>query len=207
MSRKKILINTFIICLSIILVLPAQNVYASKASRATKAYKKFLKQDSYTVNSVKYDMARSSFVVKDINNDKIKELILFPNTDAMCSFVIYSWRNGKVKYVMSAGHSELGYFKGKSVFITQWTSMGISTTYYYTYKKGKLKSFASFTDYEFFDPSMKNVYTFSDKKISKKKFYKKLKSKYKISKSKKYKYILGKECYDVTKSNIKKYVK
>lgn len=206
-NMKKIISFIIIICLSVVYILPTQSVYASTSGKEIKAYKKFLKKKSYMVNSVSYDMSKSSFVVKDINDDGTKELIIFPNTDEMCTFVLYTYYKGKVKYVLSADHSEIGYYNKKSVFISKWTSMGIVTTHYYVYKKGKIKEIASFSDYKYFDESMDNHYEISGKEVTQKKFYKKLKSKHKISKSKKYKMITGKKRHIVTKSNIKKYVK
>lgn len=206
---KKIMSLIMVVCLSVMCIVPTQSVYASTASKAIKAYKKFLKKKSYTVDSKSYDMKRSSFVIKDINNDKVKELIMFPNTDEMCTFVVYSYYKGKVKYVEYGNHSGLGYFNKKSVFVNKMTisSTGIIITYYYSYKKGKLKEIATFTNYKFFDETMKNTYEIGGKSVSKSKFNRTLKSKYKISKPNKYKLISMKNSYAITKSNIKKYVK
>lgn len=205
---KKI-ISIIIICVCLIYVLPMQDVEASNSKKAISAYKKFLKKESYTVDSGTYDMSNSSFTIKDLNNDKIKELILFPNVDAMCTYVIYSYYKGKVRCVESAGHAEIGYFNKKSVFISEWTisSTGIIVQYYKTYKNGKLKTIASHTNYEYFDPSMEDAYEVSGKTVSAKKFKKILKRKYKLSKPAKYKYIKAKQRHTVTKTNIKKFVK
>lgn len=204
---KKILLYLIIICVSVSVISQTQAIYASTPQKAIKAYKKFLKQNSYTIDSVSYDMQKSQFAIKDINNDRVKELIMFPNTDAMCTFVIYSFYKGKIRYVLSAGHSEVGYFNKKSVFVSEGGSMGIKTVNYFVYKKGKLRDIASFSDYTYFDSTMNNEYRVSGKKVSKRLFYKILKKKYKISKPRKYKYIFGNKRYAVTKKNIKKYVK
>ena len=198
-----------VICLSVLSIVPMQMVYASASSKSIQAYKKFLKKKSYTVDSVSYDMSKSLFVIKDINNDKIKELIIFPNTDAMCTFIIYSYYKGKVRYVQSGGHSDVGYYSKKSVFVTEEiiSSTGIIATHYYTYKEGKLEAIALFTNYKFFDATMKNTYEIAGKLVSKSKFSKTLKTKYKISKPGKYELVSRENRYAVTKSNINKYVK
>ena len=204
---KKILLYLIIICFSVSGITQTQVVYASTPKKAIKAYKKFLKQNSYTINSASYDMKKSQFTVKDINNDRVKELIMFPNADAMCTVVVYSFYKGKMRYVLSAGHSDLGYFNKKSVFVSEWGSMGIKTVHYSVYKKGKLRDIASLSDYKYFDSTMENEYRVSGKKVSKRSFYKMLKKKYNILKPRKYKYIPGNKRYTVTKANIKKYVK
>lgn len=198
-----------VICLSVLSIVPTQRVYASTSSKSIQAYKKFLKKKSYMVDSVSYDMSKSSFAIKDINNDKIKDLIIFPNTDAMCTFVIYSYYKGKIRYVHSGGHSDVGYYSKKSVFVTEEiiSSTGIIVTRYYTYKEGKLEVIAVFTNYKFFDATMKNTYEIAGKPVSKSKFSKTLKTKYKISKPGKYELISMKNRYAITKFNIKKYVK
>lgn len=204
---KKILVVILTICLCVIFLNPTESAYAQKTNKFIKAYKKFLSKKEYIVNGVRYDMKKSSFTLKDINNDKTKELIIFPNVDETCTFVIYSYNKGKIRYVLSADNSEIKYYKKRDVFVSEWMSMGIIMTHYYTYKKGKLKEIGYFSDYRYFDESLENVYKVSGKLVNKTKFCNVLKSKYKITKSCKCKMISKKMRHTVTKSNINRYVK
>ena len=164
---------------------------------ALKAYYNFLK--SYKFHA---DPSSRGFNLAYINNDSIPELIVFDGDYHLSGGNVYSYVNGKVKYVGSFGEwGGLQYQEKKGVIRSGWSGQGNYHSTYYKWNGSKLSTVISFSSVEKIDSNMNIIYNYyiNNKKVTR--------SKYKSSIApyeKGLKHIEASNSYKVTDSVMKK---
>ncbi|MCD8018265.1 MAG: hypothetical protein LUF92_01380 [Clostridiales bacterium] len=108
--------------------------------KALKAYKKFLSQDTIKWNktSTKVKLSKCEFLLVYLDNNSVPELIVSSGSNNLASAggeVLYTYKNGKVKYVDYAKYG-FYYYKKKGVYYKYYDG---GQFYYYTFSKGKSK--------------------------------------------------------------------
>lgn len=188
-SAKKNTVILSILCLAILFLLPlgnGKNIHAAttgKRAKAIEAYgnalagKKSVKPYSGSNTSI-YLGKNTKFMITDIDGNKIPELIL--EDFKWDGRKIFTYKNGKIKYVTETDYAALNIYLKKHVIMLSQTDFGFKDYVWYKYTKGKLKKVAEqdFTGYK----NGKNTYKYyvTGKKTTKakyKKYVKKLKGK------------------------------
>ena len=135
---------------------------------ALKAYYNFLK--SYKFNT---DYSTRGFKLAYINNDSIPELLVFDGDYHAARVQVYTYANGKVKYVGKFGeYGGFQYKEKKGVICTSWMGHGICDTTYLKWNGSKLSKIISFSSVEKFDSNGNLVcqYSINNKKVTRSKF-------------------------------------
>lgn len=152
MQRKKkltIYALMFLLVAMILVGLAPQDTHAaSKKSKALKAYKEYLAKDKILWGNTKVDSEEISFFIKDMDGDKVPELILSCVAGSASDGYerILSYNKKKVKEVLVATRGSFTYYPSKHVVkerITGWN--GIDETRWYKITKGKAKFVAEKT--------------------------------------------------------------
>ena len=164
---------------------------------ALKAYYNFLKSYKFTT-----DPSTRAFNLAYINNDSIPELIVFDGDYHFSGGKVYTYINGKVKYVDSFGEwGGFQYKEKRGIICSSWMGQGVCVTTYYKWNGSKVSKIISFSSVEKLDSNGNLVYKYSinDKKVTR--------SKYKSSIApyeKGLKHIEASNSYKVTDSVMKK---
>lgn len=174
-----------------------------KKKKVLKAYKKFLSTDSFMWGSTKVSGSDVSFALKDLDGDKIPELIASCFTCAADGYErVYTYKNGKVKELLVADHGDFNYYPKQHIIKFEFAQSGLFGTIYYKISRGATKEVARRDGvYETEQNSIVYKYFFiNGKDTTKAKYNKKikklkLKGKYKPKERK------------ATKKNLKKYLK
>ena len=107
---------------------------------ALKAYYSFLK--SYKFNTT--DSYEHAFNLAYINNDSIPELLVLDGTHHSAGVKVYTYVNGKVKYVGKFGEFEtFEYQEKKGIIRSSWTGQGNYIKDYYKWNGSKLSTIMS----------------------------------------------------------------
>ncbi|MCD8019568.1 MAG: hypothetical protein LUF92_08315 [Clostridiales bacterium] len=153
-SHKFLRITPFLVLAFILLFGFSINTQAaSKKSKALKAYKKVLSQSMiYAPNVGEYVSASEcSFAIAYIDNNSVPELVICYGSytwGAAGDSILYTYKNGKVKYVSVSGIAQyFVYSKKKGIVRTYFPSddPAYSDYSYYRLKKAKLKSIKAST--------------------------------------------------------------
>lgn len=131
-------------CVSL-LIPSADAQAASTKSKAIKAYKKFLTQDTIRWGNDTYYTAvptkNCTFSLVYIDNNSVPELVVKNNQDIthVAGFgVVYTYKNGKVQTVNNIQlDGKFYYYKKKGIFLTSYCAMGQSCYTYCKLNKGK----------------------------------------------------------------------
>ena len=135
---------------------------------ALKAYYNFLKSYKFTS-----DRSYRGFNLAYINNDSIPELLVFDGDYHAARVQVYTYANGKVKYVGKFGeYGGFQYKEKKGVICTSWMGHGICDTTYLKWNGSKLSKIISFSSVEKFDSNGNLVcqYSINDKKVTRSKY-------------------------------------
>lgn len=197
------------ICNASIEVPGKQAIAASRKKSALKAYSKFLSQGKIEWGSNKYKRSSFGFKTRDLDGDKIPELLL--TCSEACSGdgyeKIYTYKNGAVREILGAGHGVFKFYPVKHIVCFSGAQSGDYWTRWYKMSNGKMKRVAAEEGRDkLVDPDSDDLqveihykYYINEKKVSKanyNKYIKKLKGKeFKVA------YIKN------TKQNRKKYLK
>lgn len=137
----KIMLGALLLSCICILGQPVQA--ASQKSKALKAYKTFLSKDTVTWHSYspkKIDLKKCKFALAYIDKDSVPELILDcagnSNSHADGYYELYTYKNGKVKFVTNLMDG-FSCYKKKGIFCAVHEGTGGYGRYYYQLSKGK----------------------------------------------------------------------
>lgn len=185
---------------------------ATKKKSALKAYQKFLSQSKIQWGNNKYKKGSFGFKIKDLDGDKIPELLLTCNEGVAADGYerIYTYKKGVVNEVLEANHSRFCFYPGKHIvcetgaqsgdYFTRWYKMSNGKIKYVAGEEGREKVIEADTESDAgFQIEIHYKYYINKKKVSKasyNKYIKKLKGK-----EFKFDYIKN------TKQNRKKYLK
>ena len=135
---------------------------------ALRAYYYFLKDYNFT-----YSSSTRGFNLAYINNDSIPELLVFDGDFHLSGGNVYSYVNGKVKYVGSFGEwGGLQYQEKKGVIRSGWSGQGNYHSTYYKWNGSKLSTVISFSSVEKIDSNMNIIYNYyiNNKKVTRSKY-------------------------------------
>jgi hypothetical protein len=132
-----VIVFLFLLCLTA--AVPVQA--ASKSTQAKRAYNTFLSKTKIKWGTTYYPTSKLQFSCADLNNDGIPELIVQNNNAyaAAGTQKIYTYYNGKVKLIWTAGNciSISRYYPSKKILIAGGGRQGAGYTYYYRITAGK----------------------------------------------------------------------
>lgn len=143
MRKNFVRIIMGILLLSCVCILGQPVQAASQKSKALKAYKEFLSKDTATWHSYspkKINLKKCKFALAYIDKDSVPELILDSagnaNSHADGYYELYTYKNGKVKFVtnLSDGFS---CYKKKGIFCGVHEGTGGYCQYYFQLSKGR----------------------------------------------------------------------
>ncbi|MCD7744179.1 MAG: hypothetical protein LUI13_02620 [Lachnospiraceae bacterium] len=133
---------------ALLLFLPVRAEAASSKTKALKAYKKFLAQSTMTWgegSSTTVTLSKCRFAVVYLDKNSVPELILYAGSNSVDgsdgSYLIYTYKNGRVTFVARAWES-FSYYKKKGVYLTSHRWNG----YYYTFSSATAVRRFSVTD-------------------------------------------------------------
>ena len=135
---------------------------------ARKAYYNFLKSYKFTT-----DPSTRAFNLIYINNDSIPELIVFDGDYHAVGGKVYTYANGKVKYIGAFGeYGTFLYKEKKGVICSSWMGQGVCASTYFKWDGSKLSKIISFRSVEKIDSNMNIVYNYyiNDKKVTRSKY-------------------------------------
>ena len=142
---------------------------ASKAKKAMAAYAKYLQKGTGTYKGG--EIILSSFTMFDINNDGIKELVVYD--EGMNSFYVYGYCSGKVKCLGSTMRGGITFYPKKKIFgCDSSVTAGFNSGEYYKYDGKRVKELAWYSvEYDGVGgPFLGETYKVHGKKVTKKKF-------------------------------------
>lgn len=210
---KKVFALCFVFVLvagSVVLHRPdAQVTAASKKTAALKAYNKFLSKSKINWGGTMYKSSSFRFKLKDLDGDKIPELLATCDDTCVADGYarIYTYRKGKVKEVLTAGHGSFTFYPSKHMVCFSGAKAGNYWTNWYRISNGKVKLLAE-------EKGMDRVVDTDSDDLEVVTNYKYYVNKKKVTKAKYTKYVSklkGKEFKMTymknTKQNRKKYLK
>ena len=135
---------------------------------ALKAYYNFLKSYKFT-----FDYFERGFYLAYIDNDSIPELLIFDGDFHAARVHVYSYVNGKVKYVGDFGEYGAFFYKEKKgVICSTWMNQGVCASTYFEWNGTNLSKTISFRSVESIDYNGDIVYKYyiNDKKVTRSKY-------------------------------------
>ena len=135
---------------------------------ALRAYYYFLKSYKFT-----FDYFERGFYLAYIDNDSIPELLIFDGDFHAARVHVYSYVNGKVKYVGDFGEYGAFFYKEKKGVIgSTWMNQGVCASTYFKWNGTNLSKIISFRSVESIDYNGNIVYKYyiNDKKVTRSKY-------------------------------------
>lgn len=159
---KKIIKKCMVFSLLFALIVTACPVNAgAKTKKTVNLRAEYLKEIQRQMKKGEF-MSKVEYWLYDFNKDGIKELVVCGAIGARALLSVYTYYNGKVRYITDG--NDIGYIKGKNYIVSFGSGGAYSHSYYaYQISKGKGKTVSGYREEN-------GRLTKNDKKISKKKY-------------------------------------
>ena len=142
-TRRNAMVFVLLVMMLGTVMCSTETYAASKNSKAHAVFRTQIRIDKYRFNTFYLDYA-----YVDLDNDKVDELITYPNY-GYCTQIIYKYKNGRAVKILETGQGTFtSYYKRKRViFMKDYGHMGTLMDIYYKYKGGRYVNVASVQKY------------------------------------------------------------